>query len=307
MAVPTDALALRIAAHVSALCKAGVDRFLGTDANALAVAHVADSMRQHGLAVESLPFETVGWRRGSARIEFDGQEPKLHVGPFSPPMPRTTLPLTAVSTPAALAELDARGAALLLYGQIAAEQLTPRGYPFYDNPEHTAILDAIERAAPVAIIAATGKNPASTAALSPFPLVEDGTFPLPSTYLAEADIAPLLDIATRGGDVTVSIDSGRCVSRGEQLVGRLGDPGAGRRIIVCAHIDTKPDTPGALDNATGVATLLAAAELLAEDPPPGLALEFVPFNGEDHFADLVTHVWVTPDPFRVAGDRVRRV
>jgi aminopeptidase YwaD len=67
-----------------------------------------------------------------------------------------------------------------------------------------------------------------------------------------------------------------------QLIGRLPGTEPGR-IVIGAHVDTKPDTPGALDNAAGVATLLGVAQLLA-----GMALrhtvEFVPFNGEDHAA-----------------------
>ena len=47
--------------------------------------------------------------------------------------------------------------------------------------------------------------------------------------------------------------------------------------------DTKPGTPGALDNAAGVVTLLALAERLAAAEPP-TNLEFVFFNGEDHYA-----------------------
>ncbi|MGQ9927004.1 MAG: M28 family peptidase [Chloroflexaceae bacterium] len=33
-------------------------------------------------------------------------------------------------------------------------------------------------------------------------------------------------------------------------------------MILCAHLDTKIDTPGAADHAAGVAVLLALAEML---------------------------------------------
>ncbi|MBP6789888.1 MAG: M28 family peptidase, partial [Candidatus Promineofilum sp.] len=54
------------------------------------------------------------------------------------------------------------------------------------------------------------------------------------------------------------------------------------KLVMSAHFDTKPGTPGALDNAAGVATVLALAERLAAEPPTNL--EFVFFNGEDHYA-----------------------
>lgn len=215
---------------------------------------------------------------------YGGTHLELHPGPFSLPLPPTRLRLVAASSAAELSSLHASGSALLLHGEIAAEQLTPRGYPFYENPAHAEILDAISSAQPVAVIAATGKNPGTTAALSPFPLVEDGTFPLPSAYLAEEDLAPLLEAVRSGDEVDIAIDSDRFTATGEQAVGLLGTSNAAQRVIVCAHVDTKPDTPGALDNATGVAVVLAAAELLASDPPHGLSIEFLPFNGEDHYA-----------------------
>ena len=37
-----------------------------------------------------------------------------------------------------------------------------------------------------------------------------------------------------------------------------------RADVLCAHIDSKLNTPGALDNAAGVVTLLLLAELLAD-------------------------------------------
>ncbi len=58
---------------------------------------------------------------------------------------------------------------------------------------------------------------------------------------------------------------------------------APRRIVLCAHIDSKLDTPGALDNAAGVVTLLLLAELLA-DYDGGLGVEIVAINGEDYYA-----------------------
>jgi aminopeptidase YwaD len=54
------------------------------------------------------------------------------------------------------------------------------------------------------------------------------------------------------------------------------------RIVVTAHVDTKIGTPGAIDNATGVAAVLALAELLKDDPGRR-PVELVVFNGEDYY------------------------
>jgi aminopeptidase YwaD len=49
-----------------------------------------------------------------------------------------------------------------------------------------------------------------------------------------------------------------------------------------AHIDTKPGTPGAVDNAAGVVVLFLLAERLANAPVP-IGVEIVIVNGEDHY------------------------
>ncbi len=56
-----------------------------------------------------------------------------------------------------------------------------------------------------------------------------------------------------------------------------------QRVIVCAHIDSKQTTPGALDNASGVATLLALASLLHHDTLTP-TIEILTLNGEDYYA-----------------------
>jgi aminopeptidase YwaD len=50
--------------------------------------------------------------------------------------------------------------------------------------------------------------------------------------------------------------------------------------VVLAHLDTAHDTPGAIDNASGVAVLLALADLLAADDL-SVGLEWIAMNGEE--------------------------
>jgi hypothetical protein len=51
-------------------------------------------------------------------------------------------------------------------------------------------------------------------------------------------------------------------------------------ILVEAHFDTKPDVPGAVDNATGIAAMLEYARYYADNPAQ-YTLKFVAFNGEE--------------------------
>lgn len=69
--------------------------------------------------------------------------------------------------------------------------------------------------------------------------------------------------------------------RHHNVVGRL--PGRDRsapRVLVGAHFDTVPGTPGADDNASGVAVLVETARALA-GREPGVDVEFVGFNLEE--------------------------
>ena len=53
-------------------------------------------------------------------------------------------------------------------------------------------------------------------------------------------------------------------------------------VVICAHLDTKFDTPGALDNGSGLAVLLALAQTLDKADYP-FALELVAFTNEEYF------------------------
>ncbi len=55
-----------------------------------------------------------------------------------------------------------------------------------------------------------------------------------------------------------------------------------RKIVLSAHIDTKENTPGARDNASGVVILLLLAELLSAYDGE-LGIELVAFNGEEYY------------------------
>jgi len=70
---------------------------------------------------------------------------------------------------------------------------------------------------------------------------------------------------------------------GERFVNLIGRPlghRPGPRLIIGAHLDTVPGTPGADDNASGVAVLLEASRLFAAHPP-ALPIEFAAFTLEE--------------------------
>lgn len=284
----SEASAATIEADVMQLCAAG-DRDLGTARNRDATGHVLERLRSAGLETDSIPFEVPEWLPGAASVRTGGLELDVHAGPFSPSADAEG-PLVVVRTAGELGAGIAPGSVLLLADEIASTQFTPRGYPFYNDPAHAAVLDALEAARPLAVLASTSSS-AMTGAMSPFPLIEEVGFGAPTAYMTVDQGAALA--AHAGEPVAVRIDSAVRPSTGEQPVGRLRGLGSGR-IVVSAHVDSKPGTPGAIDNAAGVAVLLAIADLLASARPER-TIEFVPFNGEDHVLAPGELAWLARD------------
>ena len=69
----------------------------------------------------------------------------------------------------------------------------------------------------------------------------------------------------------------------ENVIARYGE--SGPLLVVGAHYDTYGDTPGADDNASGVAGVLELARILNRFPIPGVRIELVAFATEEppHF------------------------
>lgn len=176
------------------------------------------------------------------------------------------------------AELDNR--IVLLYGEIAAHQLMPKNFPFYNPDEHRHIISLLEQKQPLAIITATGRDVEMVGSVYPFPLFEDGDFDIPSVYMKDVDGERLLKHV--GDVVTLHSNAQRIPASGMNVVAHKGQ-NRDKRMVIFAHIDAKKGTPGALDNATGVVVLLLLAELLA-DYDGSLSVELVAMNGEDYYS-----------------------
>lgn len=272
-----DPFVAAIAAHLDALC-AHEDRRIGGPGNHAAVDHAEAVLAANGFAVESTPFASTGWEPGPAHLHAGWRDWPVNPGPYTNACD-VRAPLAAASTVEALERGGQAGTILLLHGDLVAEQLPPKGFPFYEAPELRRILAAIEAAAPAAVLAATGRNPGFAGSLYPFPLIEDAQVEVPHAYFRDTDGAALLVHA--GDEAHLRLESRRVPTTGRQLVARRGSgPG---RVVVFAHVDSKQGSPGGIDNASGVAALLALGDLLRDHAGPP-RVELVPLNGEDDWA-----------------------
>lgn len=263
------------------------DRHVGGSGNRAATAYFARAMQDAGLAVSRRDMPCYEWIPGHAYIEVGGERFGLEVGPYSLPCD-ISAPLVAVRSVEELESEAVRGAIALLHSEIAAGQYMPRNFRFYNPESHGRVYRAIDDSCPAALIGATGRDPEMVGSQYPFPLFEDGDLDVPNAFMTDVEGQRLL--AHAGSPARLVIVSERRDAVAEHVIATI--PGTGKgRIVVSAHIDSRRGSPGALDNASGVATLLEVARLL-EGYKGRHSVEFVPFNGEDDYANPGEIQWL---------------
>ena len=272
-------LSERAETYLQRLCLEIPHRRVGSEGNRAATEFFARTVASFGFEAECSEFDCLDWTHGDAQLGAEGESFEAFISPYSLGC-RLTAPLAVVSTVDELEMVEAAGKVLLLRGEIAKEQLMPKNFTFFNPEEHQKIVRLLETKNPAAIITATTRNPELAGAMYPFPLIEDGDFDIPSVYITDKVGERLAEQA--GMEVSLEIEAERIPARGCNVNARKGTDWE-RRIVLCAHIDTKEDTPGALDNATGIAVLLLLAELL-EDYAGELGIEIVALNGEDDYS-----------------------
>lgn len=275
MTTPAELLATT---HLHALCEVSPDRRLGGPGNDQAAGYVAGVLREAGWQVSEQPFDAVDWSGSPGTVTAGRRSWTVVPSPYALGA-EVTRRLVVARTLADL-DTDLAGTVVLLLDDLAGQPLTPTGYPFYGNSEHAELLDRLVRARPRVVLAGTGTAPDTAGALDPFPLIEDGAFPIATGNLRRADAAELAE--HEGAEVRVQMSAHRWPSRARNVVARSGPPSP--RLLVTAHLDSKPGTPGAVDNAAGVVVLLLLARALAGRVPDGLGVELLAMNGEDTYS-----------------------
>lgn len=270
--------------YLQSLCVDISNRRVGSAGNRAATDFFQQQLEQFGFATATQPFACMDWQEEGVDLRAGNVTFATHPAPYSLGCD-VTAPLRVVTTVEELEAAELAGSVLLLAGEIAQHQLMPKNFPFFRPEEHQRIFRGLEAKQPAAIVAATTVDPDTAGSISPFPLIEDGDFDIPSVYMTTAEGAALAGYG--GQPVTLVSRARRIPATGWNVVGQRGD--TTRPHLVCfAHIDAKIGTPGALDNAAGVIVLLLLAELLGQEGRGALAdslgVELVAINGEDYYA-----------------------
>ncbi|PWB56715.1 MAG: Zn-dependent exopeptidase M28 [Anaerolineales bacterium] len=265
--------------HLKMLCDTICDRSVSSDGNRRATSYFAENLKSYRWDVEIQEFEAMDWVDGGACLRCAGEVFQVNVSPYSLGCDAEG-PLVSISSIAELEEENITGKLLIMHGEIATEQLMPKSFVFYNPEDHQHIISLLEIKKPMVIICATGRNASMAGGVYPFPLIEDGDFDIPSVYMTEEEGQRLIPYL--GLTASLKSISERVPGKGCNVIARKGHLSRGR-LIVTAHIDAKKGTPGAIDNATGVVTLLLLAERLKGYDGPNL-VELVALNGEDYYA-----------------------
>ncbi len=255
--------------HVKHLAVHIGSRPIGSPANLAAAEYIRDVFKHSGLSVEQQAIPCPDWVAEQTSLHLDGQQLEASANTFSP-----SCDISAKTVPVCtLAELEAAeisGKIPVFYGDLAQGELATKG-GIYISERDGRIHKILDERQPAGIITI---NPTLHAR---WRLIEDFDLEIPSvTVSAHSGLMLLKNPAEL---VRMKILVRRSPSSTANVIGRL--PGEiPERIALCAHYDSKVDTPGAYDNAAGVGVLLTLAQILSQQKHRH-TLEWIAFTGEE--------------------------
>lgn len=272
-------LLLKTQKHLQTLCTDIHDRSVGSEGNRNATGYFKNELLKHSWNVQETLLNVMDWKTDGATLQCGNICYEVFSSHYALGCD-VEAELVAVDTIEKLETTDLSGKIVLLHGEIAKEQIIPKNFVFYNPDEHKRVISALEKSGVKAIISATGRNAALAGGVYPFPMFEDGDFDIPSVFMKDTEGEKLLSAC--GKTVRLKSDAERIPETAYNIVGSKNGT-SGKRVVVTAHIDAKKGTPGAIDNATGVAVLLLLAEFM-ETYNGRHTVELVALNGEDYYA-----------------------
>jgi aminopeptidase YwaD len=257
-------------------------RPVGSANNKKAQAYIVDTLSACGLEVTTQSYDCLDWQFASSGLWCADSTLPVRANPFSPPC-ELTAPFVAVSSLQELESSTLTGKIALLYNGTTQVPVAPQNSDTTVPPKQRVLELLIEKE-PVAVIAVS-QSPLGSA-------LEDGTFPLPSVTIPIA--AGKVLMVYKDKEVSLNISSSLSKSQAGNIIGRRPSSSS-KKLILSAHLDTKHGSPGAIDNASGLAALLALAEI-----EPKIGLEFVALNGEEYYSYQGLRVYEKSDSWKGA-------
>lgn len=258
-----------VAGHMEKLCQEIGPRATGSAGNKLAVDYATEKFRSLGFDVQLQKFPCMNWQNDGAELIVDGQAVEVEAAEYAMPCD-VSGEMICVQTIQELQAADFTNKICVMYGDLCKEPIMPKSMVFWNPEEHQAIIRELEQKQPLAVITVSFLEEVAV------PIIQDGDFTVPCGTVQGRFLPSLINKK----NATLRLFTERRATVAANVIATYGK---GKKLAYSAHIDTKPTTPGALDNGTGVATLLTLAEQLVETKL-NHQLEFVLFNGEDYYS-----------------------
>lgn len=258
--------------HMEILCETIGARPTGSANNKAAVDYAFAEFQKCGLAVRKQEFACMDWVSSGAKLLVDGHDIPALPAEYSLPCD-VEAEFICIDTVDALKKAELSGKIAVLHGDLCKEPLMPKNFVFWNPDEHKQIIALLEE-----------KNPKAIITVSPMPdipiaIIQDGDFNIPCAAVCGDALDAFLKSSNWNAKLVIQTE--RIPSTGHNVIAIHGTGRA--KVCFSAHIDTKPGTPGALDNASGASVLLALAASLSGKEYP-YQIEFVLFNGEDYYS-----------------------
>lgn len=256
-------------AHVTALSQQIGSRVAGTAAYGRAADYVAEQFQRLGYRVERQAFSFVAFEE------------------ISPPVLAVTAPTPGVLHPVTLlysAPTPAEG----LEAEVVAAGLGRKDD--FDGKRLEGRIALVERGQVLFSEKAANATAAGAGALVIYDsqpgAAQVGTLSVPAAIpvvmIPQEEGRRLLQWLGAGPvRVRLTVASVISVRQSDNVLGiKIGTTAPEEVVVVGGHLDSVPGSPGANDNASGVATMLEAARLLA-GVPTARTIHFVAFGGEE--------------------------
>lgn len=255
--------------HLRTLSERIGERPGGSPANHEAARYISQIFQTAGWQVEEQSFYCPAWVDRQTTLTLNGRPLEAEANAYSPPC-EVTGPIVAASTLAELEQVDLNGKIGVLFGDLCQSSLSPKAW-FLKSEKEDRLIKILEEKQPLALLTVQSDMHGLER------LIEDWEFRIPSaTVSTDAGLALLKQ---DGATVKLRIDSVQTKSKTANIVARSAV--ATERVVLCAHYDTKIDTPGAYDNGSGVAVLLTLSQLFKPGDYP-FQLELVAFANEEY-------------------------
>ena len=258
--------------HMETLCETIGARPTGSAKNKAAVDYAFMEFQKCGLEVRKQEFGCIDWNDFGAMLLIDGLNVPVYPAEYALACD-IEAEFVCIDSVEMLEKSELSSKIAFLHGYLCKDPLMPKNFQFWNPDEHKRIISLLEEKNPIAIITV---SPMSDVPIS---IIQDGDFNIPCAVVCGSALETLLRSSERKAKLIIKTE--RIQTKAHNVIATYGS--GNERICFSAHIDTKPNTPGALDNASGVAVLLALADSFTKKYYP-FQVEFVLLNGEDYYS-----------------------